>query len=123
MDVKVVSPIFGFENIKEMQLEVIDDFFYVLKAEGIAFTLINPASIREYNVVIPKSYQDMLALQTQEDAKVFNIVTILNPIESSVINFLAPLVLNEKEGLITQVALDENKHKDFSLAEPIGKYL
>jgi len=50
-------------------------------------------------------------------------VTILNPIEESTINFLAPILINETKGLLTQVVLDEKKHPEFGLRESIKNFL
>lgn len=123
MKVSVISPIFGFDDIKEMELEVVDEFFYVLKAGDISFTLINPATVREYELVIPQNYKSILQVEDESDVQVFNIVTILNPIEKSTINFLAPIVVNSQKQLLAQVPLDENKHKNFGLNESIESYL
>ncbi|HIO90220.1 MAG TPA: flagellar assembly protein FliW [Campylobacterales bacterium] len=123
MKVSVISPIFGFDDIKDMELEEVDEFFYLLKAGDISFTLINPATVREYELVIPKNYQNILQVEDESDIKVFNIVTILNPIEKSTINFLAPIVINMRKQLLVQVPLDEQKYKEFGLNESIEKYL
>jgi len=123
MKLKIVLPILGFEEIKEAELKKIDDFFYELECGDISFTLINPVGLREYDFTISKTQQEALMIHSLDDLKIFNIVTILNPIEESTINFLAPIIVNEKEGLLAQVALDENRYKEYGLKEPIKKFL
>lgn len=123
MQIKISSPIFGFEDIKKMELNQLDKFFYTLKEGDISFTLIDPSTIREYNPKIPNSYKTSLDLNSKSDIRFFTIITILNPIEKSTINFLAPLVLNQKNQFLVQVPLDENQNKDLSIADPIGKYI
>jgi len=123
MKLKIVLPILGFEDIKEARLEKIDDYFYELDCNGITFTLIDPSNIREYDFSISKTQQEALKIKDEKDVRVFNIVTIQNPIENSTINFLAPVIVNEKEGLLAQIALDENRYKEYGLKEPIKKFL
>lgn len=123
MKIKIVGSIFGFENISEVQFEKIDDFFSKVESGDVAFTLIDPAKLRDYSFDIPVFYKELLKLETVEDAAVYNIVIISSEIEKSKINFAAPIVINKKENLLVQIALDETKYKDFGLAEPILDYL
>ena len=120
---KVAKPIFGFEDIGEFEFEKIDDFFYTIKNGKISFTLIDPLAVRDYSFSIDNSYKDILKAEDSEDVKVYNIVTILNPIEESTINFLAPILINEKNRLLTQVVLDEKKYPEFGLREKIKNFL
>ena len=55
MNLNVVSPILGFDSLKEVGFSKIDDFFYSLENEGISFTLINPLKVREYDIEIAES--------------------------------------------------------------------
>ncbi len=126
MHLEVVSPILGFEAVKTFSWEKIDDFFSKLEAVGakeIAFTLIDPTTIRSYDFMIPLFYKNLLEIEKNEDVAVLNIVIIQNPIENATINFLAPLIVNTKKNLLAQVALDSTKYPDFGIAEPIKGYL
>ena len=120
MELEVKLPIFGFENLKKVTLTKIDDFFYKLEFENaIAFTLLNPKKVRDYRIDIPNN----LKKSNDEEIEVFVIVTILNPIEESTINFLAPIVVNIDDKTISQIVLDEKKYPEYGLKEPIKKYL
>ncbi len=123
MRVKVVSPVLGFEKIREFTLDRIDDFFSTLSAEDISFTLIEPLKLRDYGFEIPPFYKNLLDYEKDDDLKVYCIVVLQNPIEESVINFLAPVVINEDKKLLVQIALDESKYKDYSIADKIKRYL
>ena len=123
MKVKIVAPIFGFENIDEAQFEEIDDFFSKIESGDVAFTLIDPTKLREYSFDIPPFYKELLKLKSEEDAAVYNIVIISSEMEKSKINFAAPIIINKKENLLAQIALDETKYKAFGLAESISDYL
>lgn len=121
----VKSPILGFEQIKSVELEKIDDFFYKLKSceDETEFMLINPFLFRNYNFVIPEFFKNLLKLNKESKPLVYNIMIVSNPIETSVINFIAPLVFNIDEKLVAQVLLDQNKYKDYGLTEEISKYI
>jgi len=123
MELNVALPLFGFEQIKTFTLEKIDDFFYKLSHGEIAFTLIDPSKIREYTFEIPDFYAEKLALEEGDKVKVLAIMVLQDPIEESVVNFLAPVVINESKKLLVQIPLDEQKYPDFALAEKIGRYL
>jgi len=123
MELKVASPILGFEHITHYTLTQVDDFFYKLENGDIVFTLIDPAKIRDYAFTLPPVYAQKLEADAKSRLRTLAIVVLQNPIEESVINFLAPVVINEERGLLAQVALDEQKYPDFALAEKIGRYL
>ena len=123
MQLKIASPILGFEEIKEAKLEKIDDFFYELNCGQISFTLIDPLLLKEYDIIVPDYYIKALEIEDPQDVKIYNIVTIANPIENSTINFLAPLLVNTKKNLLGQIALDETKYPEYGLKESIKKFL
>ncbi len=54
---------------------------------------------------------------------VFNTMIISNPIENSVIHFIAPLVFNTDKKYVAQVLLDGSKYKDYGLVESISSYI
>ncbi len=122
MKIKAVSPIFGFEKIKEYSIDKIDDFFSILSADDISFTLINPKKLREYDFEIPSFYKELL---NYPDDKItpYCIVVLQNPLEESAINFLAPILINEEKKVLVQVALDENRYSDYLIADKIKRYL
>ncbi len=123
MKIKIVAPIFGFDDIGEVMFEEIDDFFSKIENGDVAFTLINPAKLREYSFEIPSFYKELLKLESIEDVVVYNIVIISSEIEKSKINFAAPIIINKKEKILVQIALDETKYKEFGIAESISEYL
>ncbi len=123
MKIKVVAPIFGFENIGEVELFEIDDFFTKIEHGDISFTLIDPSKLRTYSFEIPLYYKELLKIDARDDIKVYNLITVFSDIEKSTVNFAAPIIVNEKEGLLVQVALDEVKYKEFGLSESISEYL
>ena len=121
----VKAPILGFEPIKEVELEKIDDFFvkFISKSDATTFTLTNSFMLRTYEFEIPEYYRALLDAQENSTILILNIMIIATPIETSTINFLAPLVFNVDNGTLAQVVLDANKYPQFGLMESISQYL
>ncbi len=57
------------------------------------FMLINPFLLREYDFEVPEYFKNLLELEEQNSTLVLNIMIVSTPIETSVVNFIAPLVL------------------------------
>jgi len=123
MKIKIVAPIFGFNHIKDVEFEQIDELFAKIENSELALTLIDPSAIREYSFEIPDYYKDLLEIDDISDISVYNIVLISSDIKKSRINFAAPIIINSKKKILVQVALDESKHPEFGLAESITEYL
>ena len=121
----VKAPILGFEQIKSVELEKVDDFFYKLKSceDNTVFMLINPFLLREYDFIVPEHFKTMLELDEDSKPLVFNIMIVSTPIETSVVNFIAPLIFNTEKKYVAQVLLDGNKYKEYGLTEKISNFL
>jgi len=121
MKYKVVLPIFGFENIKEFDLEEIENNFYKLKSDDVTFTLINPSILRnDYVFDIDKTTQEKLKLTENSNYFVLNIMIVKNPFIESTVNFAAPLIFNADEKIMGQVILDKSP---YSLTESLSNYV
>ncbi len=125
MSYTVQGEILGFANTKKVSLQEIDQLFYTLKDEEnehISFTLVNPYLLREYSFDVPQETQKLLDIKEDSQVSVYNILVIQKPLEDSVINFLAPLIINHDNNTITQIILDPKDHPDFGIAEPIKSF-
>ncbi len=122
---KLSVPLLGFEEIKEMELEKIDDIFMQLKdaKSGISFTLVDPFALREYDFEIPENFQKILKINKDSKLLVYNVMILQNPIKNSTINFLAPIIFNQNEKIMAQTVLDNTKYKDYSIVDKISNYL
>lgn len=126
MKFEVKSEILGFENIKEVELTKIDEMFSSLRSttdENISFTVIDPHMLREYNFDISSEVEKVLDIKDEENLMVYNIVVIQNPLESSLINFLAPLIFNKDNNTVAQTVLEANDHQQYGLTESLKTYL
>lgn len=124
MKFEITTPLLGFENVKDITLEKIDDIFMKMQAvddDFISFTLINPFVLRNYDFEVPQNIQDSLEINDKSNLLTLNIVLIQNPIEDSVINFIAPIVFNTDNNKAAQVILQEST--EYSVAEKISNFL
>ena len=124
MKFEIVAPLLGFEDIKEVELQKIDDVFMKMQAtndENISFTLINPYALREYDFEVPEHIQEQLQITDKSNLLIFNTVIIQNPIENSYINFIAPLIFNTDTNKAAQMIIQEDC--DYGVAEQISEYL
>lgn len=122
---EVKLPILGFEEVKKMKLEKIDDLFMKLsnvESEVPHFTLVNPFLLREYEFDVPSNIKILLDLDNAKNLLIANIMVIQKPIENSTINFLAPLIFNFDNFTMAQVVLDSTQYPLYKLNEPIGTY-
>jgi len=121
----VKAQIPGFESIKEVEVEKIDDFFVrvISKSDTTTFTTINPFMIRNYDFEIPEYFRALLDINEKTNILILNIMIIATPIETSTINFIAPLIFNTDNGTVAQVLLDSGKYTDFALLDSISNYL
>jgi len=121
----VKAPILGFEQIKSVELEKVDDFFYKLKSceDDTVFMLINPFLLRDYDFVVPEHFKNLLELKEDSKPFVYNIMIVSTPIETSVVNFIAPLVFNQDKKYVAQILLDGSRYKEYGLTEKISNFL
>ncbi|GAB6073450.1 flagellar assembly protein FliW [Nautilia lithotrophica] len=121
MTFEVVLPILGFEDIKEFELEKINDNFYTLKHDKVTFTLINPFLIRnDYDFEISEQEQTALKIDENTNFLVLNIMIVNSPFIESTVNFAAPLIFNMDEKLMGQVILEKY---GYGLTEPLKNFI
>ncbi|MFZ5374039.1 MAG: flagellar assembly protein FliW [Campylobacterota bacterium] len=124
MQYQVKSDILGFETLKCVELNEIDELFSTLQScdGSIRFTLVNPYALREYSFDLPTPIRVLLDINQNSNVLVYNIVVIQDPLDESCVNFLAPLIFNQDNALMAQAVLDPNDHPGLGLAEPIKKF-
>ena len=124
---KLKTPLLGFEDVKEMKFEQIDDLFVQLTGANIQkpvnFILINPYMLRDYKVRLTQYIQDELEIEESSQILIYNIMVSKIPIEESTINFIAPVLFNIQKKIMIQVILDSNEYPDYGLQEKISDYI
>lgn len=124
MKFDICVPILGFEDVKQVTLEKIDDIFMRMQSvddKYITFTLIDPFVLRDYDFEIPDKTQQLLGVDKNSNIIVLNIVLIQSPIEDSVVNFIGPMVFNTDNNKAAQIILSESTK--YGVAEKISNFL
>ncbi len=126
MKFEVKSEILGFEDIKEVELNEVDELFSTLRASNnndISFTLVNPNRLREYEFEVSSATEALLDIKDEKDLLVYNIVVIQNPLDESKINFLAPLIFNKANNTVAQEVLGVQKYPNFGFDESLKTFI
>ena len=122
---QVKSEILGFENMLHVEIHEIDELFSTMQDsdnKDISFTMINPYQLREYSFDLPSDIKVLLEIKEDSNISVFNIVVIQEPLETSTINFMAPVIVNNDNSTVAQVVLKSKSHPDFGMAESIESF-
>lgn len=124
MKFDICVPILGFEDVKKVSLEKIDDIFMKMRSENeehISFTLIDPFVLREYDFEVSDTIQELLQIDKNSNLIILNIVLIQSPIENSVVNFVSPMIFNTDNNRAAQVILSDSAK--YGVAEKISDFL
>ncbi len=124
MKFDISVPLLGFDNVKQVELQKIDEIFMKMQScedENISFTLINPYVLREYDFEVPQNVLDLLSITKESNLLILNIVLIQTPIEDSMVNFIGPLIFNTDTKKAAQIILSEST--EYSVAEKISSFL
>jgi len=125
MSYKVKKSILGFEDTVNIEIVEIDDLFSTMKDidnENLSFTIVNPYMLREYSFELPTSLKVLLDINEKTNFEVYNIVVIQKPLENSMVNFLAPIIVNKDNNTIAQAVLNPKTHPDFGMNETIKSF-
>ncbi|QOY55011.1 flagellar assembly protein FliW [Candidatus Sulfurimonas marisnigri] len=124
MQFDICAPILGFEDLKQVTLEKIDDIFMKMQSttdKHISFTLIDPFILRDYDFEVTENTQELLGANKDSNLLILNIVLIQTPIEDSVVNFIGPIIFNTDNNKATQIILPESTR--YGVAEKISTFL
>ncbi len=126
MVLQIKSPILGFESLQSVVLKEMDELFSSLHTTNdseISFTILNPYRLLpEYDIEIPDSAKMKLEISDDSNIAVYCMVVTQDPIEESVVNFLAPIIINKDKKLLAQVTLNPKDYEHLGIQEPISKY-
>lgn len=127
MVLQIKSPILGFESLQSVILKPMDDLFSTLHTTNdseVSFTVLNPFSLmEEYDIEIPDSVKLKLEIEDNSNIAVYCMVVTQDPIENSLVNFLAPIIINKDKNLLAQVTLNPQDYKTLGIQDPISKFV
>ncbi len=127
MVLQIKAPILGFESLQSVVMKEIDELFFSLHTTNdseITFTVVNPYMlIKDYEFDIPDSIKMKLEIEDGSEIGVFCMLVTQKPIEESLVNFLAPLIINKDKKLLAQVVLNAKEYPHYSMQEPLSTYI
>ena len=124
MKFDIIVPLLGFEDLKQVELQKIDDVFMKMQSardEHVSFTLIDPFVLREYDFEVPEDVHELLDITDGANILVLNVVLIQTPIEASIVNFIGPILFNTDSNKAAQIILPESTN--YGVAEKISTFL
>lgn len=110
---KMVQGILAFEEVVNYTLQPVPDnplFFWLEAEDGLGFLLTRPESFFEdYKITMNREdLKDLLAeTDDPEKIEVFVIITVPEKMTDMTANLLAPVLVNEDEGLARQLVLKD----------------
>lgn len=126
MVLQIKSPILGFESLQSVVLKEMDELFSTLHTTNdneISFTVLNPFRLMDtYDIEIPDSIKLKLDISDETPIAVYCMVVTQDPIENSVVNFLAPIIVNTEKKLLAQVTLKPQDYNHLGIQDPISKF-
>jgi flagellar assembly factor FliW len=116
------EPIIGFEDDNEfilidiVELDSLKCLQSVTRKELCFIVSVPWAYFHDYAFDITDETSELLELETEEDVDIYNILTMKDSIETSTINLLAPIIMNHKKNLASQIVINDGK---YTSAHPI----
>lgn len=114
---KISLPILGFEHISELKIKKIDEYFSTLILENQqSINIVNITFLKDspFNFNIEEIALAKLHIGQRTDFDIYFCVVIQNPIEQSVVNLTAPILINKKHSLIGQYIIKDKIPKLFA---------
>ncbi|MCK9162241.1 MAG: flagellar assembly protein FliW [Arcobacteraceae bacterium] len=104
----VKKPIYGFEDIQEVEIEKNDGITSVLNEVGgdVQMTLIN-AFVDDEHIEIPSSIKTLLDINDNTNVSISFVVVLNNSdLTKSAINLGSPIIFNEDNKTMAQVSIN-----------------
>ncbi|MAD42522.1 MAG: flagellar biosynthesis protein FliW [Arcobacter sp.] len=107
---KIELPLLGFEDIKELEIKSLDENFLTIELnnnKNLNINLVNIDYFKKdtFNFDISDDILERMQIKNRDDFKIFFTVVMQKPIEDSIVNLAAPILINEKEKLIGQYVI------------------
>lgn len=122
---KVKVPVLGFENISAMDLKTFDKDFSILELDrhkhiNMHLVCLDSLNNIKLNFKLDKNFTKNLELDENTDFKTYFSVVVNYPIEKSVINLSAPIIVNNDKKLLGQYLIKERISKLFITLEEVN---
>ncbi|MCF6093419.1 flagellar assembly protein FliW [Microaerobacter geothermalis] len=83
-----------------------------ITSKEVTFVMINPFLFYpNYDITLPESAVSLLRLKKPEEALVYSIVVVKQPLNQSTVNLQAPIIIHPSEKLGKQVVLNDPRYQ------------
>ncbi|MBU3013356.1 flagellar assembly protein FliW [Poseidonibacter lekithochrous] len=122
---KIELPLLGFEEFKELDIKSLDNNFVTLELnqeKDLNINLVNITYFKDtnFNFNIDDDILEKMQIKKQEDFKIFFCIVMQNPIEESIVNLAAPILINEEKRLIGQYVLKDRIPRLFTTLNEVS---
>lgn len=109
---KIELPLLGFEDIKQLSIKEIDDNFSTLildEKKKLNINLVNISYFKKvnFNFNIEDEILEKLHIHELKDFEIYFCVVMQTPVEDSIVNLAAPVLINHKQKLIGQYVIKD----------------
>lgn len=116
---EITIPLLGFDEIKKVNLEKLDEYFSTLildKENLINFTIVNIKYLQHaaFDFNIEDDILEKMHIRSREDFDIYFSVVLQDPIEKSIVNLVAPILINKRHNLIGQYIIKDKIPKLFT---------
>lgn len=104
----------GFESFNRYAVVKVDEegpfrIMQCMEEPGVSFVLTNPFHFfPDYDIQLPESVQEELAIGGPEEVEVWTIVSIQDQVKNATVNLMAPIILNRNKQTGKQVILNDS---------------
>ena len=115
-------PILGFENYKTVNINILDELFSTLifDDENIQITLVNINYFKSsnFNFNIEDEVLEKLKVSKREDFEIYFCLVRQEPIENSIVNLIAPILINQKDKIVGQYVIKDKVSRLLTTLNP-----
>lgn len=116
-------PLLGFENYSTLKMNTINEYFSTLildENSKLQITVVNITYFKNtpFYFNIEDSILEKLNVKKREDFDIYFCVVKQEPIEESIVNLIAPVLINSKEKLLGQYIIKDKVPRLFTTLKP-----
>ncbi|GGD41833.1 hypothetical protein GCM10012288_15050 [Malaciobacter pacificus] len=116
---KIILPLLGFESVESADIIEQDEYFSTLVLNNEAQIKVHLVNINYINKFplsfkIDETILEKLKVSKKEDFEIYFCLVIQNPIEESIVNLIAPVLINKKDKLLGQHVINDRVIKLFA---------
>ncbi|MGM0518613.1 MAG: flagellar assembly protein FliW [Campylobacterota bacterium] len=119
----ITLPLLGFEDNRILKVNKIDNYFSSLvlnETQEISFTVVNISYLEHaaFDFTIDDKILKKMEIAKREDFDIYFSVVLQEPIEKSIVNLVAPILINNKSKLAGQFIIKDDIPNIFTNLRP-----